>query len=101
MKCLVTAGATCEPLDEVRRLTNFSTGRLGSALASFLANRGWRVVLLLSSSALVRPEEALAEEVEAFTTTQDLSDRLAQYASGDFHAVFHAAAVSEDRKSVV
>ena len=36
MNCLVTAGPTFEPLDDVRRLTNFSTGRLGTELANFL-----------------------------------------------------------------
>ena len=36
MRCIVTAGPTYEPLDEVRRLTNFSTGRLGIELANFL-----------------------------------------------------------------
>ena len=40
MQCIVTAGPTFEPLDKVRRLTNFSTGRLGSELANFLAARG-------------------------------------------------------------
>ncbi|MBT5709155.1 MAG: hypothetical protein HOI66_22775, partial [Verrucomicrobia bacterium] len=29
MKAIVTVGPTYEPLDEVRRLTNHSTGRLG------------------------------------------------------------------------
>jgi phosphopantothenoylcysteine decarboxylase/phosphopantothenate--cysteine ligase len=39
MNCIVTAGPTYEPLDDVRRLTNFSTGRLGTELANFLAAR--------------------------------------------------------------
>ena len=39
MNCIVTAGPTFEPLDDVRRLTNFSTGRLGTELANFLAAR--------------------------------------------------------------
>ena len=51
MNCIVTAGPTCEPLDEVRRLTNFSTGRLGTELANFLAARGHKVTLLVGEQA--------------------------------------------------
>jgi phosphopantothenoylcysteine synthetase/decarboxylase len=40
MNCIVTAGPTYEPLDEVRRLTNFSTGRLGTELANFINELG-------------------------------------------------------------
>ena len=40
MHCLVTAGATIEPIDAVRRLTNQSTGRLGCGLADALARAG-------------------------------------------------------------
>ena len=47
MNCIVTAGPTYEPLDDVRRLTNFSTGRLGTELANFLAARGHTVILLV------------------------------------------------------
>src|SRR6266704_2865552 len=46
MRCVVTAGPTFEPLDAVRRLTNFSTGRLGSELADYLVARGREVPLL-------------------------------------------------------
>jgi len=54
MRCLVTAGPTYEPLDAVRRLTNFSTGRLGSELAAFLAAHGHKVRLLLGEQATFR-----------------------------------------------
>ena len=40
-----------KPLDDVRRLTNFSTGRLGTELANFLAARGHHVTLLIGESA--------------------------------------------------
>ena len=36
MHCIVTAGPTHEPIDKVRRLTNHSTGRLGTGLAKHL-----------------------------------------------------------------
>ena len=43
MNCIVTAGPTFEKLDQVRRLTNFSTGRLGTELANYLTDQGHTV----------------------------------------------------------
>ena len=94
MQCIVTAGPTWEPLDEVRRLTNFSTGRLGSELASFLAARGHEPTLLIGQQASWRGERR-AWKVETFTTTANLRDRLQALASPAVRAVFHAAAVSD------
>ena len=94
MDCLVTAGPTFEPLDQVRRLTNFSSGRLGSELVNFLAAHGHRVTLLIGQQATWRGERN-ATEVQTFTTTQDLHDRLEAAASRPYHALFHAAAVSD------
>jgi len=94
MNCIVTAGPTYEPLDEVRRLINFSTGRLGSELANHLANRGHRVTLLLGYQATWR-DPSQAQEVIPFTTTADLRARLQGLATEPVHGVFHAAAVSD------
>ncbi len=94
MKCLVTAGPTYESLDQVRRLTNLSTGRLGSLLANFLVARGHEVTLLLGHYATHRGEQR-AQTVETFTTTTDLRDRLDRHAGAAIGAVFHAAAVSD------
>ena len=94
MKCFVTAGPTFEPLDEVRRLTNFSTGRLGSELVNFLAARGHETTLLVGEQATWRGERH-ARRVETFTTTANLRDRLQALASPAVGAVFHAAAVSD------
>ena len=94
MRCIVTAGPTCEPLDDVRRLTNVSTGRLGSELANFLAARGHQVTLLIGQQAAYRGEQR-AHSVETFTTTASLRDRLRALAGKPVDAVFHAAAVSD------
>lgn len=94
MNCIVTAGPTYEPLDEVRRLTNFSTGRLGSELVNFLAGRGHRVTLLIGQQATWRGERKAAA-VQTFTTTEDLRDRLRALSGPGVQAVFHAAAVND------
>ena len=94
MRCIVTAGPTYESLDDVRRLTNFSTGRLGSELATFLSARGHEVILLIGQQATFRGERQAAS-VETFTTTENLRDRLQVLGDGSAGAVFHAAAVSD------
>lgn len=94
MRCVVTAGPTYEPLDKVRRLTNFSTGRLGSELANSLAAQGDSVRLLVGEQATYRGEVRVAK-VEPFSTTADLESRLRGLANQHVDAVFHAAAVSD------
>jgi len=94
MHCIVTAGPTYEPLDAVRRLTNFSTGRLGTELANFLVAKGHRVTLLIGQMA-TWPSEVRAQTAEAFSTGADLAERLQRLAGQPVDAVFHAAAVSD------
>ncbi len=45
-RILVTAGATVEPIDPVRFISNYSTGKMGYALADALADRGAEVTLV-------------------------------------------------------
>ncbi len=94
MKCIVTAGPTYEELDEVRRLTNFSTGALGTGLADYLAGLGHQIELLAGYYSTC-PPAVQAQRQQTFTTTEDLRRRLAALASPDVGAVFHAAAVSD------
>ena len=94
MKCVVTAGPTYETLDQVRRLTNFSTGQLGTELANYLAAHGHEVTLLLGEPATFAGERR-AQTVARFTTTENLRDQLQALAADKVDAVFHAAAVSD------
>lgn len=92
MHCIVTAGPTYEPIDQVRRLTNHSTGQLGTGLAKRLAAKGHEVTLLRSRSA-THTEQLESVELKQFTTTADLAEKLKH--STEVDAVFHAAAVSD------
>ncbi len=92
--CIVTAGPTYEPLDQVRRLTNFSTGRLGSDLARYLVRQGHSATLLLGEQATYRDPNP-TYSVEPFTTTADLRRVLQAKKGQSVGAVFHAAAVSD------
>lgn len=53
---MVTAGATIEPIDPVRFISNHSSGKMGYAIAGELAQRGARVTLVSGRTALPCPE---------------------------------------------
>jgi phosphopantothenate---cysteine ligase (CTP) len=94
MHCIVTAGPSIEALDQVRRLTNFSSGRLGVELGNFLTSSGHEIALLLGEQA-TWPGESRAAVVERFGSAANLRERLQKRASGTVGAVFHAAAVAD------
>ena len=94
MNCIVTAGPTYEPLDDVRRLTNFSHRPPRTELANFLAARGHKVILLIGTMA-THGGERRAQRVETFTTAADLRQKLKAVSSKKVDAIFHAAAVGD------
>ena len=97
MRVIITCGPSHEPIDGVRRLTNFSTGELGLLLAAELARAGHEVVCLKGEGAVSRVEPGAARVVE-FSTNADLLARLrALCGSGarSADAVFHAAALCD------
>ena len=53
---LVTAGATIEPIDPVRYISNHSSGKMGYAVAEELARRGARVTLVSGRTSLDCPK---------------------------------------------
>jgi len=94
MNCIVTAGPTYEPLDNVRRITNFSTGKLGVGLANFLTDHGHEVILFIGEQATY-PGERRAAHTRTFSTTVSLREGLMAMRGDSVGAVFHAAAVSD------
>jgi phosphopantothenoylcysteine decarboxylase/phosphopantothenate--cysteine ligase len=94
MRCIVTAGPTFESLDRVRRLTNFSTGHLGTLLADTLTEHGHSVVLLRGEMASA-PLPRLTQQGLPFASTIDLASRFLEFATDESIAVFHAAAVAD------
>ena len=53
---LVTAGATIEPIDPVRYISNHSSGKMGYAVAEVLAQRGAKVTLVSGRTSLECPK---------------------------------------------
>ena len=100
MRVIITCGPSFEPIDGVRRLTNFSTGELGLLLAAGLTRAGHEVICLKGEGA-VSHMDAGGARVIGFSTNADLSERLREFAGSDVGAVFHAAALCDYRvKSV-
>lgn len=96
MKVLLTAGATREPIDAVRFLSNVSTGATGAALAEFLAVSGHEVTLLHGEGAV--RSNAPGVTCGAFRSTEQLASRLeSTLCGGGFDVVIHSAAVSDYR----
>ncbi|MGA9576268.1 MAG: phosphopantothenoylcysteine decarboxylase [Terrimicrobiaceae bacterium] len=89
---LVTCGPAYEPIDEVRRITNQSTGELGTILAETLAGSGFEV-LCLRGEATTRPEPTNAK-VLTFSTNASLWTLLEKLTIQPA-AVFHAAALCD------
>ena len=65
---VVTAGATIEPIDPVRFLSNHSSGKMGYAVAEELARRGARVTLVSGRTAL--PVPAGVERVDVLSAAE-------------------------------
>ena len=93
---VLTSGPTYEELDQVRRITNHSTGKLGTELAGFFKEMGFYVILLRGFYA-TDPNPIMADEVIQFTTTQDLAAKLKNISCTENWVdwIFHAAAVSD------
>lgn len=97
MKILVTAGATMEPLDPVRYLTNRSSGKMGYALARMAAARGAGVTLISGPSSLKAPVDVDLCNVK---TTEEMRQAVLEHRSG-CDAIIKAAAVLDFRPSRV
>ena len=90
---LVTCGPTWVPIDDVRVISNISTGELGQRLAQGLAQKGARVTVLLgpvTQQLVSKPVRVLN-----FRFFDELRDLLNQELKKSYDVVIHAAAVSD------
>lgn len=95
MRVIVTCGPGHEPIDQVRRLTNFSTGELGLMLSAALARAG-HTVLCLKGEGAAAQIAAAGVKMAAFSTNDDLLRKL-EAEAGAADAIFHAAALCDYR----
>ncbi|HUD18839.1 MAG TPA: bifunctional phosphopantothenoylcysteine decarboxylase/phosphopantothenate--cysteine ligase CoaBC [Patescibacteria group bacterium] len=88
---LVTAGGTVEPIDDVRVITNKSSGKMGVAIAESAMRCGASVILLRSETAV---SSRLGLNEYLFDTAASLKQLLTQHLPKTDICV-HAAAVSD------
>jgi phosphopantothenate---cysteine ligase (CTP) len=91
MRIVITGGPASEPIDQVRFITNQSTGELAFKLAQRFIAAGHDVELFLGLGAIWRLETA-----RSFQTNDDLHRLFKEVADRDrVAAVLHAAALSD------
>ena len=90
-KIIVTAGGTTEKIDEVRFITNRSSGKMGVALAEECYLRGADVLLLRAKNS-VSPRYLIKEKI--FETAEELL-QLIKVNINDTDVFFQTAAVSD------
>ena len=99
MRILITAGPTREPIDDVRFISNRSSGQMGFALAQAALAAGHEVTLLLGP-VLLPPSVAEQVNVIRFNTTADLESLLAEHFP-TCDVLIKAAAVADYRPTTM
>ncbi|MDY6912628.1 MAG: bifunctional phosphopantothenoylcysteine decarboxylase/phosphopantothenate--cysteine ligase CoaBC [Chloroflexota bacterium] len=92
-RIVVTAGGTQEPIDPVRYIGNYSSGKMGYAIAEAARNRGAKVTLITASASIIPPLGV--EVVPAQTALQMRYAVLERTANAD--VLIMAAAVADYR----
>jgi phosphopantothenoylcysteine decarboxylase/phosphopantothenate--cysteine ligase len=90
-RVVVSAGPTREPLDPVRYITNYSSGKMGYALADAAAGFGADVTLISGPTDMATPPGVKLVQVE---TTSQMQSELERYCNGA-DCLFMAAAVAD------
>ncbi|MFA6412579.1 MAG: bifunctional phosphopantothenoylcysteine decarboxylase/phosphopantothenate--cysteine ligase CoaBC [Syntrophales bacterium] len=96
-RILITAGPTREPFDPVRFITNYSSGKMGYALATMAARRGAEVILISGPSSLAVPPEVTFISV---ATALEMRNAVMTHLEGTT-AIIKAAAVADYRPAVL
>lgn len=92
-RVLITSGPTREPLDDVRYLTNRSSGQMGSALAKAAQRMGAKVTLIAGPQTAPIPQKVEAVRVQTALEMAEAAVRLAPSAD----LIIGAAAVADYR----
>jgi len=95
-KLLITAGPTVEKIDPVRYLSNFSSGKMGYAIAAAALQRGAEVVLVSGPTALSPPRGV---KFRAVTSANEMFEAVLEHLSAAT-VVVKAAAVADFRPAL-
>src|SRR6266851_3293576 len=91
-RVVVTAGGTREPIDPVRFISNYSSGKMGFALAAAAADRGAKVILITTAN---HPEHHGVDVQRVDTAEEMLAELRSQLRGADL--LLMAAAVGDFR----
>lgn len=95
-RVLITSGGTTEPIDDVRVITNRSTGATAAAIADEFLAEGAEVTYLHSRHAKLPSTSTPYLTIDSFDTFSDLASRLSEdLSSHRYDVIIHAAAVSD------
>lgn len=92
-KIVVTAGGTIEPIDPVRYIGNYSSGKMGIAIAKAAAEEGAQVVLIYGKIKVPLPQNV---KLIAVKTSEEMAQAVKR-SFADADALFMAAAVADWR----
>ncbi|WP_429949189.1 phosphopantothenate--cysteine ligase [Enterococcus sp. AZ101] len=95
MNILITAGGTSERIDNVRSITNHSTGRLGKAIGERFLVQGHHVTYVTTPQAVRPVNQANLSIIEIETTKELVSTLLNQFEQQSFDGIIHGMAVSD------
>ncbi len=92
-KILITAGATIVPIDKVRAITNFASGKTGASIAKFFQEKGSDVTLLTSNTETAQDFKG---NILTYKTFDDLHEIMKnKVAKSRFDVIIHSAAISD------
>ncbi len=94
---LVTASCTREPIDKVRFISNYSSGKMGFALAKIARARGARVILITGPTSLPAPKGITTISIES---AEEMKKEVFKYFSKS-DIIISAAAVADFRPKEV
>lgn len=95
-KILITAGPTFEKIDPVRYIGNFSTGKMGFALAAAFARSGADVTII-AGPVNIQTENSSIRRIDVVSASEMRDEVLARFAASD--VCIMAAAVADYKPS--
>ena len=100
-RVLITGGPTNEPIDEVMKITNMSTGSLSLSLSELFVKNGYEVDLVLNkgvnADSLKKFEGKYPIRIKRVETTDDMLKEIHHLSksSKEYSLIIHAAAVGD------
>lgn len=99
-KLIITGGPTNEPIDEVMKITNMSTGRLSTTLTNYFLTAGYEVTAILNTvvntQQLKENKNVKNLKIVTVETTEDMFNALKKESTlNHTDIIIHASAVAD------